>query len=110
MVKQGDIVKVNFNPQHGHEQAGYRSALIVSNDIFNAQTQLAIVCPIANTDNDFPLHIRLDERTMTTGVILCEYVRTLDLNARPNRFVEKLPDDILERVIDTIFAETEILD
>lgn len=109
MVKQGDIVKVNFNPQHGHEQAGYRPALIISNDIFNEQTKLAIVCPITNTDNNFPLHISLDERTTTTGVILCEHVRTLDLNARPNRFVEKLPDDILERVIDTISAETEIL-
>ena len=27
MVKQGDIIKINFNPQAGHEQAGYRPAV-----------------------------------------------------------------------------------
>ena len=83
MVKQGDIIKVSFNPQMGHEQAGYRPALVVSNDIFQTQTKLAVVCPITNTDNKFPLHVSLDSRTKTTGVILCEHIRTLDLNSRP---------------------------
>ena len=41
MVKQGDIIKINFNPQVGHEQAGYRPAVIVSNDTFNKVTHLA---------------------------------------------------------------------
>lgn len=98
---------MNFNPQSGHEQAGYRPALVISNDKFNAVTKLAIVCPITNTNNSFPLHIPLDDRTKTTGVILCEHVRTLDLNARPNVFVEKISDDILENVINVIFAEVE---
>lgn len=107
MVKQGDIIKVSFNPQMGHEQAGYRPALVVSNDIFQAQTKLAVVCPITNTDNKFPLHVSLDSRTKTTGVILCEHIRTLDLNSRPYVFVEKVPDDILDKVIDIISAEIE---
>ncbi|MBP1592114.1 MAG: type II toxin-antitoxin system PemK/MazF family toxin, partial [Oscillospiraceae bacterium] len=55
MVNQGDIIKVNLNPQRGHEQAGYRPALVVSNDTFNTYAKLAIVCPITNTDNQFPL-------------------------------------------------------
>ena len=38
MVRQGDLIKVSFNPQHGHEQAGYRPALVVSNDEFNVRT------------------------------------------------------------------------
>lgn len=108
MVKQGDIIKVNFNPQRGHEQAGYRPALVVSNDTFNQRTNLAIVCPITNTGNKFPLHVPLDERTSTTGVVLCEHVRTLDLTSRPNKFVEKIPPDILEKVCDIITAEVEI--
>ena len=107
MVKQGDIIKVSFNPQMGHEQAGYRPALVVSNDIFQTQTKLAVVCPITNTDNKFPLHISLDSRTKTTGVILCEHIRTLDLNSRPYVFVEKVLDDILDKVIDIISAEIE---
>lgn len=107
MVEQGDIIKVNFNPQRGHEQAGYRPALVVSNNIFNEKTNLVIACPITNTDNKFPLHIPLDDRTETTGVILCEHIKTLDLNARGYKFVEKLPSNILSKVIDVLYAQVE---
>lgn len=109
MVKQGDIIKVNFDPQSGHEQAGYRPAVVVSNDVFNIKTRLSMVCPITNTNNRFPLHIPLDGRTQTTGVILCEHIRSLDLNSRPFKVVEQLPPDILEKVIDILYAEIEIL-
>lgn len=109
MVKQGDIIKVNFNPQAGHEQAGYRPALVISNNFFNQKTNLTIVCPITNTNNRFPLHIPLDNRTETTGVILCEHVKALDLNARVYRVVEQLPKDLLERVIEVVFSEIEML-
>ncbi|MDO4289490.1 MAG: type II toxin-antitoxin system PemK/MazF family toxin [Eubacterium sp.] len=109
MVKQGDIIKVNFNPQAGHEQAGYRPALVISNNFFNQKTNLTIVCPITNTNNQFPLHIPLDRRTKTTGVILCEHVRALDLNARAYSVVEQLPKDLLKTVIDVVFSEIEIL-
>ncbi|MCD8049497.1 MAG: type II toxin-antitoxin system PemK/MazF family toxin [Clostridia bacterium] len=107
MVKQGDIIKVNFDPQKGHEQAGYRPAVVVSNDIFNQKTALALLCPITNTNNSFPLHIPLDNRTRTTGVILCEHIKALDLSARGYLFVEKLPDDLLKKLINIIFAEIE---
>ena len=40
MVKQGTIVKINFNPQIWHEQASYRSAVVISNNIFNEKTNL----------------------------------------------------------------------
>ncbi len=107
MVKQGTIVKINFNPQSGHEQAGYRPAVVISNNIFNQKAKLAIVCPITNTNNHFPLHIPLDERTKTTGVILCEHIKALDLNSRSYQVVEKLPKDILENVIDIVYSEIE---
>ena len=57
MVKQGDIIKINFNPNKGHEQAGYRPALVVSNNIYNNQTKMTIVCPITNTTKVFTLNI-----------------------------------------------------
>lgn len=108
MVKQGDIVKVSFNPQQGHEQAGYRPALVVSNDDFNARTRLAIVCPITNTLNSFPLHLPLPRDLTTTGAVLCEHIRTLDLNARQHNYIETVPIEFLQQVIDILFAEIEI--
>ena len=110
MVKQGTIIKINFNPQSGHEQSGYRPAVVISNNIFNNKTNLAIVCPITNTNNHFPLHIPLDERTQTTGVILCEHIKALDLNSRKYQVLEELPKDILENVIDIVYSEIECIE
>lgn len=107
MVKQGTIIKINFNPQAGHEQAGYRPAVVISNNVFNEKAKLSIVCPITNTNNRFPLHIPLDERTKTTGVILCEHIKSLDLNSRSFQIIEELPKDILEKVIYVVFSEIE---
>ena len=110
MVKQGTIIKINFNPQVGHEKAGYRPAVVISNNIFNNKTKLAIVCPITNTDNKFPLHIPLDKRTKTKGVILCEHVKSLDLKNRKYEVIEILPQDILENIINIVYAEIEKID
>ena len=107
MVKQGDIIKLNFDPQSGREQAGYRPAVVVSNDTFNAKTNMAIVCPITNTRRSFPLHIPLDSRTETTGYVLCEHIKSLDLRLRECRVVEQIPEDLLDMVIATVFSEMD---
>lgn len=99
---QGDIVMLNFTPHAGHEQAGQRPALVVSNQSFHRYTGLAIFCPITNQIKDYPLHVRLDDRTKTTGEILCEHVKSLDYRARKAAFVESLPDDLLSEVLDRV--------
>jgi len=96
--QQGDIVLLDFNPQSDREQKGTRLALVVSNAAFNRFTNLAMVCPITSADNGFPLHIPLDERTRTQGVVLCEQVKSLDLLARNAKRFESVPEDILEEV------------
>lgn len=95
--KQGDIVFLDFSPQSGHEQAGRRPGVIISNEQFFIRTKFAMVCPIANTSNTFPLHIPLDNRTKTKGVILTEHMKCLDVISRNIQFVEKIPEDILEK-------------
>ena len=109
MVNQGDIIKIDFDPQSGHEQKESRPALVISNNFFNEKTKLAIVCPITNTDRSFPLHVKLDERTKTTGVVLCEHIRSLDINSRTYKSIEAVPGDILEDVVNKVFAEIEII-
>ncbi|MDR0853826.1 MAG: type II toxin-antitoxin system PemK/MazF family toxin [Clostridiales Family XIII bacterium] len=107
--KQGDIIRLNFDPQAGHEQAGMRPAVIVSNNssMKHLNTR-AMVCPITNTDKGFPVHIRLDSRTKTTGVVLCDQAKILDLAARKAAYVESLPEDILEEIVDVIIGMVEI--
>lgn len=109
--QQGDIIKIDFNPTKGHEQQGYRPAVVVSNATFNNFAQgVAIICPITNTDKNIAVHIKLDERTITTGVVLTDQVKALDLVARNAKFVEKIPSDILYEICDIISGFTEIED
>lgn len=97
--KQGDIVYLDFSPQSGHEQAGRRPGVVISNEQFFMRTKMAVVCPITNTNNKFPLHIPLDNRTETTGVILTEHMKSLDVISREIQFAEKLPEDLLEKTL-----------
>ena len=108
MVKQGDIIWLDFDSQSGHEQKGLRPALVVSNETFNNFSKMAIVCPITNTKKRHPFHVKLDGRTKTTGVILCDQSRTLDINARKYEYSEMLQEDILLEVIDIISGFIEV--
>lgn len=99
---KGDIININFDPQTGHEQKGWRPAIVASNIDFNSVTCFCFVCPITRTDRKNPLHVRLDERTKTTGVILCDQMRSLDVTAREASFIEKAPDDIVVEMTDII--------
>jgi mRNA interferase MazF len=108
MVRQGHIIWLDFDPQTGHEQKGRRPALVISNDVFNNFSNLVMVCPITNTVKNHPFHIKLDGRTKTTGVILCDQARTLDINARNHEFIETIPYDILVEVADIIAGFIEV--
>ena len=100
--EQGDIILLKFDPQAGFEQKGKRPAFVASNHTFNQFTKMAVVCPITNTDRGFPLHVALDQRTKTTGVIMCEQAKSLDISARNATFLEQAPKDIIEEVIDIL--------
>jgi len=104
---QGDIIILNFDPQLGHEQKGRRPGIIVSNCEFHQRTNMVMVCPITNTISGFPTHIALDERTVTTGEIMCEQVKCFDINARNVAYKEYVPDDILDEAIDLICSFIE---
>ena len=109
MVKQGNIIWLDFDPQAGHEQKGRRPALVISNDTFNNFSKMIFVCPITSVNKNHPFHIKLDERTTTTGVVLCDQARILDINARKYEFIENVPEDVLLEAIDIIhgFIEKE---
>lgn len=105
-VKQGDIIIIGFDPSLGHEQAGRRPALVVSNDDFTRLTRsLVKVVPISTTSNRFPLHIPLPKSLTTKGVVEVQQETTLDLNARNWRKVETAPDDFLNEILE-IISET----
>jgi hypothetical protein len=70
---KGDFVALSFNPQSGHEQKGRRPALVISNDLFNQKTGLALVCPITNTNRKYPFHLRIPDNCVLTGFIMMKH-------------------------------------
>ena len=108
IARKGDIIWLSLTPQIGHEQAGRRPALVISNDVFNSYTKSgAMVCPITNMDRNCPLHVRLDSRTATTGVVMCDQAKILDLESRGAEFIEKAPDDIVFEATDIVIGIIE---
>lgn len=102
MVKQGDIIWLDFSPQSGHEQANKRPALVISNSTLNTYNCFAIVCPITNSSKEYFTHYPLDSRTKTTGVIMCDQVKPLDVVARKYKKIECCPRDIVLEVLDIV--------
>ena len=101
-MDRGDVFHVDLNPIQGREQAGARYVLIVSAKAFNV-LGTPLVCPITQGGN-FARHagfaVSLNGAgTQTQGVILCNQPRVLDLQARKARFIEKVPDFIIDEVL-----------
>jgi mRNA interferase MazF len=120
--KQGDFIALTFDPQSGHEQKGRRPALVLSKEPFNRATGLSIVCPLANTDRNFPFHVPVDLQappfpgrdkfrrnvsslrdlrlnSTLTGFIMTEQVKSIDFKARKAKFIALAPQDVLNEVL-----------
>lgn len=97
--KQGDITYVDFNPTKGHEQAGAHPCVVISNNIFNKNTKMAIVCPITSNEKEFPTHYLLKNTKKIHGSVLCEHIRSIDYEIRNLKYIEKCNDEDLINII-----------
>ena len=98
---QGDIIKINLDPKKGHEQAGYRPYLCLSNKIISDYANIAIFAPISNTERKYPLYVPL-KKTKTTGNVLLDQLVTIDYNARNFRFMETIPSALLQQILSIV--------
>jgi mRNA interferase MazF len=97
--ERGDIVKMSFDPQSGHEQAGWRPALVVSPALYNRASSLALLCPITSRAKGYPFEVSLPTAMVVSGVVLADQVRSLDWRARKARLVERAPISVVREVL-----------
>lgn len=102
--KQGDLIAITFDPQAGHEQKGRRPALVISKDLFNRSTGMAIVCPITNTDRGFPFHVPIPKTCKLNGFVMVEQVKSVDFHARRVKRIEPRNDELLSEVLSILDA------
>ena len=102
IADRGDLVWINFNPQAGHEQAGRRSAIVLSPKAFNETTGSVTVCPITHTVRGWGYEVLLPDGLVFSGVILTDQIKNLDWRARRIDFAGKAPNEVVNACIDKI--------
>jgi len=108
--KRGDLIWLNFTPQAGHEQAGRRPALVISDDDYNRKVGLALACPITSRIKGYPFEVVLPQGMALGGVVLADQVRSLDWKSRQAAFIAKAPANVLSETLEklnTIIAQAD---
>lgn len=96
--RRGDLIRLDFTPQSGHEQQGTRPALVLSNDFFNHRTGLAFVAPITSTRTGYPLHVEIIGCPTVHGFVMAEQTRSVDYRARNAAFLAESPVELVDEV------------
>lgn len=82
-ILRGDIYWANLNPTIGHEQAGLRPVLILSQDVFNKHSGTVIAVAITSQPQKaaFPLTLELDGvKLPKKSWVKISQIRTLSIN------------------------------
>jgi mRNA interferase MazF len=104
LPRKGDFVSVTFDPQSRHGQKGRRPALVVSNNLFNKHTGLAIVCPLTSADRGFPFHVAVLNDPHVTGFVMVEQVKSIDFRARKATSIGQASNQVLDEVLSLLDA------
>ena len=91
-------------PDPATNRRGVRPALVVKKDWFNRGTVLAAVCPMTNTDRDFPFHVPVPGDSSLTGFIMLEGVKSIDFHVRRARRSRHTSDKLLSNVLSILDA------
>ncbi len=78
---RGEVWLVDLNPTKGHEQAGKRPGLVISDDIFNAgPAGLVVILPLTTKNKNIPLHERIappEGGLREVSYVKCEDIRSV---------------------------------
>lgn len=93
----GDVIKLNFDPQEGREQAGRRVALVLSPREYNQKVRLCVLCPMTNQAKGYSFEVPYpdDGTEISGGVVLADQVKSMSWEARNAEFVGAATRDVL---------------
>jgi mRNA interferase MazF len=82
----------------GHEQAGARPALVLTEVASNARTDLAVVCPITSQIKGYPFEVVIPTGLTVHGAVLVHQLKTIDWKSRAAKRLGKCPKSALAEV------------
>lgn len=89
---------MNFSPAIGHEQKGYRPAVVISHTLHNENFGLILVCPISSKQKGYPFEVSFNANNVK-GVVLSNQLRTVDFNTRKVKKIDKISNDVINEVL-----------
>jgi mRNA interferase MazF len=103
--QRGEVWLVTLDPVQGHEQAGTRPCVVISDDIFNSgPAGLVVVVPMTSRQWAIPLHVPIVPPVGGVQVptdILCENVRSVSMR-RLLRPLATLPAPAMDEISDRL--------
>ena len=98
---RGDIIWIDFRPTRGHEQSGWRPALVLTHRRYNQQTKLAIVCPLTLESKGYLAEVPVMVNNKM-AVVLSNQIRNVDWQHRGVKFIAKADHIVLFKVQENI--------
>jgi mRNA interferase MazF len=102
--ERGDIAWLDFSPHLGHEQAGRRPALVLTEQKYNALSKLAVVCPISSKQKGYLFEVKLPPELRTQGVVIADHVRSVSWTDPHIEYKESVPPEVLDEVLARVTA------
>ncbi|MEK4229436.1 type II toxin-antitoxin system PemK/MazF family toxin [Solibacillus sp. FSL H8-0538] len=92
-VERGSVIWLNMYPTKGHEQNGWRAAIVLSDGLIDPNnTNFAMIVPVTTQIKEYPFEVKVPKGINTahprvpftelSGVVLTDQAKSLDLNAR----------------------------
>lgn len=107
--ERGDFIRMDFSPQAGHEQKGWRPAIVISPYRYNQLSNTSLVCAITKNVNPWEWKFILPDTEGVKGAVLVDQISSYDRKARGMKFVAKASQSTVSEVLGilgTLTAQT----
>lgn len=104
-ILRGEIYWAELNPVRGHEQAGLRPVLVISNDFLNERSGTVVAMAITSQVQlaGFPLTLQLTSVQLPKpSWVKINQVRTLSIE-RLQRRIGRIGEEELSKIIEGLF-------
>ena len=100
-ILRGDIVWADLDPARGHEQAGMRPVLVISQDVFNQRSGTVIALAITSQEPaaGFPLTLEFAGKKLPKrSWVKISQIRTLSIERLGKKIGSASPEELVEIV------------
>ena len=104
-VRRGDVVIVRLDPAEGHEMKKTRPAVVVQNDVGNANSSTTIVAPATGTHRGYPFEVLVEADSSPfekDSSVRLDQIRVVSIEKRIQSVVGSLDARTMAQVDDAL--------